>query len=181
MVDLIFCAGWYLFLFQAKDLSIGAHINIYGREIVLVDSDPFTREYYRTVHGIEDFTPVQRPGSERNAIMDNERTLPPFNGWGTHEDSESNCKTVEQKPPKIDFQKFVKLDRYILRFGGRMVSDVQENRERLYILSYYLSNDTISVFEIGARNSGFKVVSWLNRRRQFSKLSFIFSFESQGR
>lgn len=142
---------------QANDLSIGAHINVYGREIVLVDCDPFTREYYRTVHGIEDFTPLQRPGVERNPIMDNERMLPPFNGWGTHEDSESNCKTVEQKPPKMDFHKFIQLDRYVLRFGGRMMSDVQENRERLYIISYYLSDDTISVFEIGARNSGFKV------------------------
>lgn len=149
----------YLSIFQAKDLSIGAHINVYGREVVLVDCDQFTREYYRTVHGIEDFTPIQRPGCERGEINeDNERILPPFNGWGTHEDSESNCKTVEQKPPKVDFHKFIKLDKYLLRFGARMLSDVQENRERLYVITYYLSDDTISVFEIGARNSGFKVL-----------------------
>ncbi len=122
-----------------------------------MDCDPYTREYYRTVHGIEDFTPLQRPNGVGKPTIDNERMLPPFNGWGTHEDSESNCKTIALKPPKIDFHKFIQLDRYLLRFGARMVSDVQENRERLYIITYYLSDDTISVFEIGARNSGFKV------------------------
>lgn len=125
----------------------------------MVDCDPFTREYYRTVHGIEDFTPEQRPNGGSCSNINSERILPPFNGWGTHEDSESNCKTVEQKPPKTDFHKFIKLDKYVLRFGARMVSDVQENRERLFIFTYYLSDDTISVFEVGARNSGFKVVS----------------------
>lgn len=125
---------------------------------MLLDCDPFTREYYRTVHGIEDFTPIHRPDYRANSNIQHERILPPFNGWGTHEDSESNCKTVEQKPPKMDFHKFIKLDRYLLRFGARMISDVQENRERLYIITYYLSDDTVSVFEVGARNSGFKVV-----------------------
>lgn len=121
-----------------------------------MDCDPFTREYYRTVHGIEDFTPLLRPHRATHVIQNGERLLPPFNGWGTHEDSESNCKTVEQKPPKVDFHKFIKLDRYMMRFGARMVSDVQENRERMFVITYYLSDDTISVYEIGARN-GFKV------------------------
>lgn len=147
--------------YKAKDLCIGAHINVYGREIVLVDCDPFTREYYRTVHGIEDFTPIRRPDVDREPTMNDERMLPPFNGWGTHEDSESNCRTVEQKPPKMDFHKFIKLDRYVLRFGARMMSDVQENKERSYIITYYLSDDTVSVFEIGLRNSGFKVKSFV--------------------
>ncbi|KAG4065244.1 hypothetical protein HA402_012686 [Bradysia odoriphaga] len=151
--------------YKASDLSIGAHINVYGREVILVDCDPFTREYYRTVHGIEDFTPLKRPGVERNTIVNSERMLPPFNGWGTHEDSESNCKTVEQKPPKVDFHKFIKLDRYMLRFGARMMSDLQENRERLYVITYYLSDDTVSVFEIGARNSGFKEGDFFKRAK----------------
>lgn len=122
-----------------------------------MDCDPFTREYYRTVHGIEDFTPEQRPDQD-GLKLKCERTLPPFNGWGTHEDSEGNCKTVEPKPPKMDFDKFIKLDKCLLRFGARMVSDVQENRERMYIITYYLSDDTISVFEASARNSGFLVI-----------------------
>lgn len=105
--------------------------------------------------------------------MQNDRTLPPFNGWGTHEDSEGNCKTVEPKPPKMDFHKFIKLDRYLLRFGARMLSDVQENRERLYIITYYLSDDTISVFEIGARNSGFRVCFVVKKLLKVKNLTFL--------
>lgn len=86
-----------------------------------------------------------------------ERTLPPFNGWGSYEDSEGNCKTVEPKPPHMDFMKFIYLDGHMLRFGAKMISNILENGERVFIITYYLSDDTISIYELGMRNSGFKV------------------------
>lgn len=36
-----------------------------------------------------------------------------------------------------------------------MISDVKENNDRLFVVSYYLSDDTISVFELPCRNFGF--------------------------
>lgn len=89
------------------------------------------------------------------------RILPVFNGWGSHEDSEGNCKTTEPKAPKRDFNKFINLDRIILRFGAKMLSNIKENNERVFIISYYLSDDTISVYELGMRNSGFLVIFFL--------------------
>lgn len=134
---------------------------MYGREIILINCDEYTKEYYRKKYGFEDFTPLQKPivngGHHDKAIMDDERILSVFNGWGTHEDSEGNCKTVEPKPPQIDFNKFIKLDGYLLRFGAKMISKIKENMERIFIITYYLSNDTISVYELTVRNSGFKV------------------------
>lgn len=34
------------------DLSIGAVLNVFGRNVVLTDCDPFTKEYYRVTYGI---------------------------------------------------------------------------------------------------------------------------------
>lgn len=44
----------------------------------------------------------------------------------------------------------------VLRFEGKMVSEDPIDRERLFIISFYLSDDTISVFEPPQRNSGVK-------------------------
>lgn len=37
------------------DLTLGSVVNIWGRRIVLCDCDEFTKEYYRTKHGISKF------------------------------------------------------------------------------------------------------------------------------
>lgn len=94
-----------------------------------------------------------------------ERILPPYNGWGSYEDSEGNCISVEPKAPQADFKKFIQLDRYILRFGAKLLSTIKENCERMFIISYYLSDDTIQIFEVAARNSGFLGGEFLKRTR----------------
>jgi hypothetical protein len=33
-------------------------LNVYGRKILLTDCDEFTRNYYRTKYGVQDFTPI---------------------------------------------------------------------------------------------------------------------------
>lgn len=50
----------------------------------------------------------------------------------------------------------LELFRLILRFGAKMISDVKENNERLFVINYYLSDDTIAVYELSCRNAGFK-------------------------
>lgn len=145
-----------------RDLTLGCSINVFGREVVIVDCDPYTTEYYRVKYGLDDFSPVtKRPPKTGDRALKScemsDRTLPVFNGWGSHEDSEGNCKTIEPKQPKADFNKFINLDGKKLRFGAKMLSKLCDNMERVFIVTYYLSNDTISVFELGTRNSGFLV------------------------
>lgn len=38
------------------DLSIGAVVNAFGRNVVLTDCDPYTKEYYRATYGLGKFT-----------------------------------------------------------------------------------------------------------------------------
>uniref|UniRef100_A0A1I8NPH2 EF-hand domain-containing family member C2 n=1 Tax=Stomoxys calcitrans TaxID=35570 RepID=A0A1I8NPH2_STOCA len=153
--------------YKDQDLQIGTVLNVYGRAVVLTDCDEFTKTYYRKKYGIEDFSPAPVPyrSDDASTARRRERILPPYNGWGSYEDSEGNCISVEPKPPQADFKKFIQLDRYILRFGAKVLSTIRENCERMFIISYFLSDDTIQIFEVAARNSGFLGGEFLKRSR----------------
>lgn len=137
-----------------RDLTIGGVVNVYGRAVHLVDCDAFTREYYRSTYGLEDFTAVPKPVAAVSPPPDIE--LPVFNGWGTHESSEGNCRHILVRPPRSDFVKFLKNDGVRLRFGAKMLrSRNAENAGRVFIVTFNLATDEISVYELGVRNSGF--------------------------
>ncbi|KMZ09937.1 EF-hand domain-containing family member C2 [Drosophila simulans] len=152
--------------YREKDLQIGSVINVYGRAVVITELDPFTQNYYRQRYGIQDFTPLPIPArSDDCADHRSERQLPPYNGWGSYEDSVGNCISVEPKPPKSDFKKFIKYDRYVLRFGAKMLSTIKANCERIFVISYYLCDDTLQIQEIAVRNSGFLGGEFMKRTR----------------
>lgn len=90
-------------------MSIGCIINIYGRIVTLTDCDKFTQSYYQEKYGVEEFQPIKIPA--KSPKLFNDRVLPPFNGWGSHEDSEVQFKSIELKPPHIDFKKFINYDK----------------------------------------------------------------------
>lgn len=150
-----------------KDLQIGTHLNVFGRDIIIVDCDPFTKTYFNKKYGIEEFIPSPYPddGECKTGIPVHLRKLPPYNGYGTYEDSEGNCISVEPKPPQIDFKKFVEYDKFVLRFGAKLISYIKENCERKFIISYFLSDDTIQIYEVAARNSGFTGGEFSKRKK----------------
>lgn len=47
------------------------------------------------------------------------RSLPPYNGYGSLEDSAENCKHLIPKLPKKDFYKLINKGKIVLRFGSR--------------------------------------------------------------
>ncbi|XP_030332238.1 EF-hand domain-containing family member C2 isoform X2 [Strigops habroptila] len=153
--------------YKDSDLKIGAVINVWGRKIILCDCDEFTKEYYRTKYGIEDFTPVpyKVPPPPKP-----EKTFPPYNGFGSEEDSLCSCMGLILKPPAKDFKKFMEKDRIgmesnILRFLAKLITDSPIDKDRKLIISYFLSDDTISVFEHAQRNSGILGGKFLERGR----------------
>ena len=85
--------------------------------------------------------------------------LPPYNGFGGHADSLQNCIALIPKPVKPDFNKQMNYAHTIMRFKCKMVEDdahvlTMADMDREFILSYYLANDTIGIFEPPSRNSG---------------------------
>jgi len=80
--------------------------------------------------------------------------IPPHTGFGTDEDSLGSFYSLVPKAARKDIHKFMMNDGKILRFAGKMVTDKQEDIDRRFIISYYLADDTASVFETPVQNSG---------------------------
>ncbi|XP_067373326.1 EF-hand domain-containing family member C2 isoform X2 [Channa argus] len=148
--------------YKDSDLTIGGEVNVWGRRVIIADCDDFTKEYYRSKYGIEDFTPLQYKAPEAPKPP---RLVPPYNGFGSEEDSLSFCQGLLPKPPQKDFHKFMKKDSNVLKFRAKMVTTDPVDRERVFIISFYLSDDSISVYEHPERNSGVIGGKFLQRAR----------------
>lgn len=104
-----------------KELCIGESINVFGRKIQLARCDLFTREHYKK-YGIELKANMSlEPKEERIRF---ERHIPPYNGFGSEEDSLRSCTGgINPPPPKRDLAKMREKQGVILRFNARMLSD----------------------------------------------------------
>ncbi|XP_034144941.1 EF-hand domain-containing family member C2 isoform X2 [Esox lucius] len=153
--------------YKDSDLTLGGVMNVWGRRVIICDCDNFTKEYYRSKYGIEDFSPVQYKAP---LTPEPPRPVPPYNGFGSEEDSLCSCQGLLPKPPQKDFRKLMEKDRQglesnVLRFMGKMVTDNPIDAERVFIISFHLSDDTISVFQPPQRNSGVLGGRFLERGR----------------
>ena len=80
--------------------------------------------------------------------------VPPYNGYGTEEDSLGSVHSLQPKPPKVDMQKMFKQDMHILRFEAKLISTEPDDENRKFIISFFCGDDTIGVFEDCDKNSG---------------------------
>ena len=117
-------------------------------------------------HGVDKFNVVTK-GPQAPS---NPRVIPPYNGFGSEEDSLCSCMGLIPKPPQRDFIKFMEKDQSglnsnVLRFVAFMKTDNPVDAGRKFTVSYFLSDDTISVFEPPQRNSGVIGGKFLERGR----------------
>uniref|UniRef100_A0A3Q3FMN1 EF-hand domain (C-terminal) containing 2 n=1 Tax=Kryptolebias marmoratus TaxID=37003 RepID=A0A3Q3FMN1_KRYMA len=136
--------------YKDSDLLVGGELNVWGRRMIITDCDEFTKLYYHTTYGIEDFTPVQYKDPPPPMQP---KLVPPYNGFGSEEDSLSSCQGLVLKPPQKDFHKFMEKDSNVLNFRAKMLTNDPVDRERVFIISFYLSDDSMSVFEQPQKNS----------------------------
>ena len=124
----------------------------------------------------EDFTPV---GGSKTPSQTSEHTtksaliVPPHNGFGSDEDSLGNCLSLLPKPPKRDFSRFMALDKagydtHVLRFLARLDATTPDpaglNEQRRFIISFFLVDGTVSVFEQSSKGVGrYKLMRVLGR------------------
>ncbi|XP_078736355.1 EF-hand domain-containing family member C2 [Lampetra fluviatilis] len=140
------------------DLRVGVTVNAWGRPLHLLACDGFTRQYLSDTHGAESVGAVASPpGSPPRTPP--RRVPPPYNGFGSEEDTRLGCLALVPKPPQKDFVKFMELGRqgldgHVLRFAAEMKSGNPLDEGRRFVVSYFLEDDTISVFEQEQRNSG---------------------------
>ncbi|XP_056420004.1 EF-hand domain-containing protein 1 isoform X1 [Hyla sarda] len=149
---------WY----SPQDFIVGQHVNILGRRFFLYDCDDYTRDFYKDNLGIQDMTPAEVKKPKEEEVK---QDIPPYNGYGLLEDSLQNCLTLIPKPPKKDVIKMLENDHNVLRYAATLDSMNPEDKGRRFILSYYLSDDMISIFEPQIRNSGIIGGKFLEKSR----------------
>lgn len=91
--------------------------------------------------------------------------IPPHNGFGDEVDSLGYVYDLVPKKPKIDFFKYVDNDKKILRYTAKFDTKVPEDVDRRFIISFYLADDTISIFEPAQKNSGIIEGPFLERKK----------------
>ena len=158
--------------FKHNDLRIGGYLNIYGRQVLLTSCDQFTKDFYVKVHGldnIKDFIKIDINNKENNNDDNNKKeiVIPPYNGFGTEEDSLGSWKSLVPKPPVKDHHKLTKYDGCCLRFLAKLNEKKTkiENYQRRFVIEFFLTDDTIKIYEKPLRNSGFISGKFLERTR----------------
>ena len=82
----------------------------------------------------------------------------------------ANCDSLLPRAPQKDFRKFMAKDRHgmesnQLRFVCRLDTADPIQKLRRFVVTFYLADDTISVFESSGRNSGIIGGKFLERSR----------------
>jgi len=152
--------------FTDRDFMIGTVIHLYGRPFVICDCDDFTKAYYQENYGVETFDPVRMDlnDEEQNANVPFFELAAPH--AGTPAVAAASEPLIGNEPVvKKDFKKLMAYDGVTLRFLAVLKSNKQVDRDRKFVISLHLSDDTISVFEPRARNSGILGGKFLEQRR----------------
>jgi hypothetical protein len=93
------------------------------------------------------------------------RQIPPHNGFGDEEDSLGYVFKLQPEKPKRDFFKYVDNDKTVLRYIARFNTLVPEDVDRRLIVSFFLADDSISIYEPAQKNSGIMEGKFLERRK----------------
>jgi hypothetical protein len=89
--------------------------------------------------------------------------VPPYNGYGSEEDSLGSFTHLVPKPPRQDLKKLLEKDGQNLRFVAKFTNAAVEDAERRFVVTYFMATETVSVFERVVRNSGFVGGKFLDR------------------
>merc|ERR1712127_329769 len=121
-----------------------------------------TQRFYRENYGYD----FPCGGVTQPAIPDAvARQVPPYNGFGDYEDSLGQQDRLQPKPKKVDFFKIMDNSAKILRFTACFNTRVHEDKDRRFIISFYLSDDSIGIYEPEQKNAGIIGGKWLHKGR----------------
>eukprot|EP00455_Lapot_gusevi_P014176 TRINITY_DN1701_c0_g3_i4.p1 TRINITY_DN1701_c0_g3~~TRINITY_DN1701_c0_g3_i4.p1 ORF type:complete len:543 (+),score=175.15 TRINITY_DN1701_c0_g3_i4:61-1689(+) len=152
--------------YNELDFRVGSTINVYGRQFFIYSCDEFTKSYYAEVHGLGSDEFAETKVDPTPARSEAPRVEPPpHNGFGTEEDSLGSVLHLVPKAPKKNIKKIMEDDSKILRFLARFETNKLEDVERRFIITYFMADDTLSIYEKQQRNSGFLGGKFLERSR----------------
>eukprot|EP01031_Cornospumella_fuschlensis_P027408 gene27408-33102_t len=143
--------------FHWKDLYIGMQLEVYARTLRIVDADQPTRDFY-SVNGVELANPIVL---EQPEVVVHAREVPPPTGFGSEEDSlRSVAGSLMPGPPPT--KKYGENKQ--LTFLASLLSGTVDDKDRRFVISFYVMDNTLKVMEPPLRNSGFTGGTFLSRR-----------------
>ncbi|KAJ3096418.1 EF-hand domain-containing protein 1 [Phlyctochytrium planicorne] len=151
-----------------RDFRIGGVINVLGRNFLIRDCDEYTKKFYEEKVGVnpESMRPIPVEFEDlRFGAGCVEQDLPPYNGYGSVEDSLQSCRYLVLKPPKKDFIKMLENEHKVLRFVAKMESKHREDLGRRFVISYRLADDMMTIYEPAQRNAGIIGGKFMERTR----------------
>jgi len=141
--------------YKPHHFALGQSVNIFGRDFTIYDMDNFTKAFYYQNFGATDFNQLNNENFlSSKGTPHAKMEIPPYNGYGSLEDSLQNCLYLVPEPPKKDYIKLMENEHKILRYEAVLETTRAEDQGRKFIISYRLSDDTIGVYEPPMRNSG---------------------------
>lgn len=142
------------------DLRCGAYVSIFNREFLLTDCDAFTRSYYQDKYGTQQI-PVKVRSEERVPVP--AIPIPPPTGFGSEEDSLSSVYHLHPTAPKKNFKWAQRNSRKVLRFRAKLQDPKREEIMRRFVISFFMEDNSMSIFEPPIRNSGIAGGKFLER------------------
>ena len=146
----------------ADEITPTSNINAYGKIYVITGVDQHTQTWYRMKYGYDfPLSNIEMPAVPKQQTIQ----PPPYNGFGDEIDTLGQMYRLVPQKPKINFFKAVDNDKNILRFTARFNTRVPEDIDRRFIISFYLADDSISIYEPAQKNSGIIPGKFLERRK----------------
>ncbi|XP_020497125.2 EF-hand domain-containing protein 1 [Labrus bergylta] len=150
--------------YSPEDFQVGQTMKLLGRRFQLYDCDGFTKEYYQKNHPDLEMKTIKIP-KKTDRLQEKKKEIPAYNGFGSLEDSLQNCLSLNPEPPKKNMLQMLENGNKVLRFSARLDSQDSEDEGRRFVLSYFLADDMISIFEKPTRNSGIIGGKFLEKTR----------------
>jgi hypothetical protein len=154
--------------YKDKDFQVGARISVFGRDFLIYDCDTFTKDHYRKKYGITHF-PNLTDRIRTPAVEQPRREVPPPTGFGSDADSLQSIYKLIPKQPKRNEGKLMDMMGKALRLLGKFEDPTaQEDLDRKFVITFYLSDDTVSIFEPPQQNSGIIGGKFLERSQMIN-------------
>ena len=147
------------------DLFLGQELVICGKKFLLCDCDTFTRDFLAEKHGRSGEELRARDCAVPKKALPKHRT-PPHNGFGDEDDSLRSCKRLTAQCPVKDVRQYIDASQDVLKFSLERISSAKQiDGLRRFVLTYFLSDSTLSIFEASGRNSGILGGKFLQRQK----------------
>lgn len=114
--------------------------------------------------------------------------LPPHNGFGDPEETAKNCQRLVPLPSK-HIQRYhhgiLDVDRIVLRFAAKLVQQAgrvplsKVDVERTLVVSYYMADGTLSMYEPVVPNSGIVGGKFLQRCKAYTTMEKICAIDEK--